>query len=269
MKSKIFNVLKYIYLYGMMFGVIGSIGAQNSQPTKEQFTEMLRKADSMVTFQDSDFSAEYSFEQTIPGQGTNTKKSMVFRRDKDNTYLIVMTMPKSDKGKGYLKEDNKLWLYDPVSRRYILTSAKDRFQNLNARNSDFTRSNLAGDYTVASGVRQKLGRFDCWVLDLDAKTDDLTFPHMRIWVSADSLVRKTEDYSLSGKSPVRITAFPDYQKVGSRFVPTEVVIVDMLNGAMINGKFESERTTYYITQPSLQPLPTSTFSKIYLEKLNE
>ena len=63
---------------------------------------------------------------------------MIYRRDKENTYLIVMVSPKSDKGKGYLKSDNKLWFYDPISRRFILTSAKDRFQNLNARNSDFT-----------------------------------------------------------------------------------------------------------------------------------
>ena len=67
----------------------------------------------------------------------------MFRRDRENTYLIVITKPEEDRGKGYLKSGNNLWFYDPVSRRFTFTSAKDRFQNMNARNSDFTRSNLA------------------------------------------------------------------------------------------------------------------------------
>ena len=61
------------------------------------------RADSLVTFLDSDFSAMYTFVQDIPGQGSSCKQAMVFRRDRENTYLIVITKPEEDKGKGYLK----------------------------------------------------------------------------------------------------------------------------------------------------------------------
>jgi hypothetical protein len=193
---------------------------------------------------------------------------MVFRRDTNNTYLIVIVKPDSDKGKGYLKSGNNLWLYDPLSRRFTFTSAKDRFQNMNARNSDFTRSNLAGDYKVLGSARQKLGRFDCWVLDLEAKTEDIGFPKMKIWVSDDGLVRKTEDYSFSGQH-LRTTAFPAYQQVGSRYVPETVVILDELRGSTINGSFVKERTTYTIARPSLQRLPDATFTKAWLENLSD
>ena len=232
------------------------------------FVKILRQADALVTFNDSDFSALYTFVQETPGQGSSTKQAMVFRRDKDNTYLIVIVKPEDDKGKGYLKSGNNLWFYDPVSRRFTFTNAKDRFQNMNARNSDFTRSNLAGDYRVIGSTRQKLGRFDCWVLDLEAKTDDISSPRMKIWISDDGLVRKTEDYSFSGQH-LRTTAFPTYQQVGSRFVPQTVVILDELRGAMINGTFVKERTTYTIARPSLQPLPDATFTKAWLENLSE
>ncbi len=143
---------------------------------------------------------------------------MVFRRDKENTYLIVIVKPEEDKGKGYLKSGNNLWFYDPVSRRFTFTSAKDRFQNMNARNSDFTRSNLAGDYRVSASARQKLGRFDCWVLDLEARTDDIGFPKMKIWVSDDGLVRKTEDYSFSGQH-LRTSGLPDIPAGGQPLCP--------------------------------------------------
>jgi outer membrane lipoprotein-sorting protein len=235
---------------------------------KPDFGQILKHADSLVTFESSDFSALYSFVQESPGQGNSTRQAMVFRRDKQNTYLIVLVKPDEDKGKGYLKSGNNLWFYDPVSRRFTFTSAKDRFQNMNARNSDFTRSNLAGDYKVTASARQKLGRFDCWMLDLQAKTDDIAFPKMKIWISDDGLVRKTEDYSFSGQH-LRTTAFPSYQQVGSRYVPDTVVILDELRGATINGSFVKEKTTYTITRPSLQGLPDATFTKTWLENLSD
>ena len=182
-------------LIGCSVALLGprSAGAQGSRAPDSM--KILRNADALVTFSDTDFSALYSFEQGIPGQGTSSKQAMVFRRDKDNEYLIVITKPQEDRGKGYLKSGDNLWFYDPVSRRFTFTSAKDRFQNMNARNSDFTRSNLPGDYKVTAYARQKLGKFDCWLFDLQAVSDDITFPKMKIWISDDGLVRKTEDYS--------------------------------------------------------------------------
>ena len=241
--------------------------AQESSSAPD-FVQILKKADSLVTFPDTDFSAVYSFVQETPGQGTSSKQAMVFRRDRENTYLIVIVQPEEDKGKGYLKSGNNLWYYDPVSRRFTFTSAKDRFQNMNARNSDFTRSNLAGDYRVIGSQRAKLGRYTCWLLDLQATSDDITFPRMKIWISDDGLVRKTEDYSYSGQH-LRTVAFPEYQEIGGRFIPTQVFIVDELRGAVINGKFVKERTTYTIARPSLQQLPDATFTKTWLEKLSE
>ncbi len=235
---------------------------------RPDFVQMLKRADALVTFSDSDFSALYSFVQETPGQGSSSKQAMVFRRDRENTYLIVIVQPQDDRGKGYLKSGDNLWFYDPVARRFTFTSAKDRFQNMNARNSDFTRSNLAGDYRVVDSQRAKLGVYDCWVMDMVATSDDITFPKMKIWISDDGLVRKTQDYSFSGQH-LRTVAFPQYQTIGGRFYPTTVVIVDELRGAVVNGKFEKERTTYTITRPSLQRLPDATFTKTWLEKLSE
>jgi Outer membrane lipoprotein-sorting protein len=245
----------------------GWLQAQSTAETPD-FHQILKRADALVTFPDSDFSAVYSFVQETPGQGTSSKEAMVFRRDSQNTYLIVIVKPEADRGKGYLKSGDNLWYYDPVSHRFTFTSAKDRFQNMNARNSDFTRSNLAGDYTVVGSQRVKLGIYDCWLLDLEARSSDITFPKMKIWISDDGLVRKTEDYSYSGQH-LRTVAFPRYLQIGGRFYPQLVVIVDELRGAMINGKFEHETTTYTISRPSLQRLPDATFTKTWLEKLSE
>jgi len=229
------------------------------------FKAMLRKVDALVTFTDSDFSAEYTIDQIKPGEGKNSTVAAIFRRDAEQKYLILVLQPQPDRGKGYLKIDDNFWLYDPISRAFTFTSAKERFQNSNARNSDFTRSTFATDYSITGSRREKLGKFDCWVLDLKAKSDSVTFAITKLWISDDNLIRKKEDYSLSGQI-LRTTAIPSYQQVGAHFVPVSMIILDNLQGRMVNGSFVNDRTVITIMKPSLERLPDALFSKAYLEK---
>jgi outer membrane lipoprotein-sorting protein len=230
--------------------------------------ELLKKADGLASYMDTDFSAEYTIVQDRPGQSRTTTVAGVFRRDVRNTYVIIIMQPAVSRGQGYLKQDRTLWFYDPESRRFNTTSSSERFQNTNARNSDFTRSTLADDYRITGGEDQQLGRFACRVLDLEAVTTEVTYPRMKIWISDDGLVRKTEDYSLSGQL-LRTTAFPDYYRVRGRFVPRAMLIVDALRGAMINGQFVNERTQITIGPPSFEKVADSVFSKTFLETVNQ
>ncbi len=232
-----------------------------------EYADLLRRADSLVSFLENDFSAEYTFVQDIPGEGRSVTKAAVFRRDGEAKYVIIVLEPSVNRGQGYLKVDETLWFYDPYSRRYNTSSAKDRFQNSNARNSDFTQSTLAQDYRVVSGSEERLGRFDCWLLELRATTDEVAYPKMKLWISKDGLVRKYEDYSLSGRL-LRTTAVPAYTRVGERYVPQKLLIVDALRGAEIDGRFRYEQTQISIAKPSLKTLPDSVFSKSFLESVS-
>jgi outer membrane lipoprotein-sorting protein len=232
------------------------------------FKVMLETVDSLVSFTDSDFSAEYKIEQSKPGEGANVTSAAIFRRDKDEKYLILILDPPTEKGKVYLKIGPSMWLYDPSSRRFDFTSSKERFQNSNARNSDFTRSTYASDYSIVSTKKEQLGKFLCWMLDLKANNDKVSFPRCKIWVSDDNLVRKTEDYSLSGQL-MRTRAVPSYQKINNRYVPDKLYIVDNLRGKTIGGKMQNETTVITVTKPSLNKLPDSIFTQAYLEKVSK
>jgi hypothetical protein len=229
--------------------------------------ELLAKVDSLVSYFDTDFSAEYTIVQDRPGQGLSTTVAGIFRRDSIETYVIVIMQPLISKGQGYLKQSNTLWFYDPQSRRFNTTSSADRFQNTNARNSDFTRSTLADDYKVITGENAVLGRFNCRLLTLEALTNEVTYPKMKVWISEDGLLRKTEDYSLSGQL-LRTSAIPDYYQIGKRFVPKQILFVDALRGAVINGIFQNEKTQITITGPSFVRVADSVFSKTFLESVN-
>ena len=229
--------------------------------------DLLRKADSLASYMDTDFSAEYTIIQEKPGQSRTKTVAGVFRRDSKETYVIVIMEPAISKGQGYLKQGKTLWFYDPDSKRFNSTSSQDRFQNTNARNSDFTRSTLAQDYRVNGGTDTMLGHLNCRVLTLEGVTNDLTYPKMKIWISEDGLVRKTEDYSLSGQL-LRTSAIADYWRIGNRYVPKQILFVDALRGANINGNFVNEKTQIAITRPSFNKLADSVFSKNFIESVN-
>jgi outer membrane lipoprotein-sorting protein len=233
----------------------------------QDYQALLAKADSLVNYPNNDFQARYTIVQDIPAQGRITTVASVFRRDKDNTYTMIIEEPVENRGQGYLKKDETLWVYDPVSRQFNSTSFTERFQNSNARNSDFTSSTLAQDYRVTGSQKVTLGRYQCTLLDLEAQVEGLSYPKMKIWIDEDNLVRKTEDYSLSGRL-LRTSLIPAYHDLGSLYVPHKVLFVDHLEGAMVKGTFQNEKTQITIENPSLTDLPASVFSKSFLERMS-
>ena len=233
----------------------------------EDFQTLLDEADSLVNYPGRDFAGQYTIVQDKPGQGRTTTIAAIFRRDSEDTYVIVIQEPSVNKGQGYLKQGRTLWFYDPESKRFNSTASTDRFQNSNARNSDFTQSTLAQDYDVVSGTEVKLGSFDCWLLELEANNTEVTYPKMKIWISKDGLVRMTEDYSLSGQH-LRTTAISGYYNIKGTYVPKVFIFEDQLRGANINGQFHKERTLVEIARPSFEALPNSVFSKSFLESVN-
>ncbi len=204
-----------------------------------------------------------------PGQARTTTVAALFRRDSQETYVITIMKPSVSKGQGYLKSGGTLWFYDPESKRFNTTSSSERFQNTNARNSDFTRSTLSEDYRVVGGSDVRLGKFNCRLLELEVKpgVKGIEYPKMRLWISDDGLVRKSEDYSLSSQL-LRTTAIPDYHNINGRFVPKGILLVEALKGGMVNGAFVNEKTQITITEPSFSKLSDSVFSLTFLETVN-
>jgi outer membrane lipoprotein-sorting protein len=256
-----YKKIQYLILPVLFVFTTASLHAVSDQ-------ELLVKVDSLVSYTGVDFSAEYTIVQDKPGQGLSTTVAGIFRRDSSETFVIVIMEPSISKGQGYLKQGKTLWFYDPESRYFNTTSNADRFQNTNARNSDFTRSTLSEDYKVTAGEDATLGRFNCRLLTLEAITKDVTYPKMKVWISEDGLLRKSEDYSLSGQL-LRTSAIPDYYQINGRFVPKQILFVDALQGAFINGRFMNEKTQITISRPSFSRVADSVFSKTFLESVNQ
>jgi outer membrane lipoprotein-sorting protein len=232
-------------------------------------TQLLKQADNLASYFGTDYSAEYTIVQDKPGEKSRTTTiAGIFRRDSKETYVIIILEPEISRGQGYLKQSKTLWFYDPESKRFNVTSSNERFQNTNANNSDFTRSTLSEDYKVVSGQNATLGQFKCRLLTLEATSKGVQYPRMKIWISEEGLVRKAEDYSLSWQL-LRTEAFLDYQQIEGRYVPKQILFVDALRGAKVNGTFVNEKTLITIGKPSFAHVNDSVFSKTFLETVNQ
>ncbi|MBL8966408.1 MAG: outer membrane lipoprotein-sorting protein [Spirochaetaceae bacterium] len=225
------------------------------------FRKILTLIDERSTFPKIDFSAVVQMKTTDPEKGDSDEKSAFFRRDSLDAFLILQLEPSTKKGQGMLLVSDNLWKYDPVSRKFSHSSLKDNYGDSAAKNSDFRSSSKAKDYKVAAASSGALGKFDCWILELEAVRDDVTYPFMKLWVSkSDNLLLKAEEYSLTRRL-LRTSLFPSYSKLADKYIATRSIFQD----GLVAGK----RTEIIITDLSVKALPDDMFTKSYLEKVGK
>ena len=252
--------------------LIGALVASSALYAQNANQALLQKAEANTAFYGTDFTGTYAVRQEKPGEGRNDIDARMYRRDSDNKWTILITGPAKDRGKGYLQYDSNIWFFDPADRRFTFSSARDKFQNTNANNSDFAPQHYARDYSIVSATDVQLGNFSCTLFDLKAKVDNVDYPQLKLWVSKDDgLVRKKEDYSLSGKK-LRTTLIPSYQlvrsKSGEHRVPVNMIIMDNLRGKKSGNKMEYERTLISISNIVFDKVDDSVYTKPYLEMMS-
>lgn len=233
------------------------------------FEDLLKKAEDNTSFAGTDFKGDYTVVQEKPGEGKKITEAIMYRRDVSEKWTILITGPVKEKGKGYLQFDGNIWFYDPADNCFTFTNAKDKFQGTNANNSDFAPQHYSRDYKIRSAEEVMLGKMSCVLFTLDAKVDSVDYPMLKVWVTKDDgLVRKKEDYSLSGQK-LRTTAIPSYQTVKSGTksyqIPVNMLIVDNLKGKKIDGKMQNERTQITITNVIFESVSDAVYTKPYLE----
>lgn len=260
---------KIVLFLGCLFVGVGLLAAEIS---KSDAAALLQKAEDNTCFYNTDMKGDYQIVHDKPGEGRNVISAILYRRDSQKKWTILITGPEKDKGKGYLQFDSNIWFYDPADKRFTFSSARDKFQNTNANTSDFAPQLYVSDYSMESYDEVKLGKFDCVVFTLKAVSKNVAYPELKLWVSKDDgLMRKREDYSLSHQR-LRTIAVPSYQKVRNTekeySIPVNMVIQDHLRGKKINEKVEYEKTVISISNVVFEPVEDIVYTKPYLETMS-
>src|SRR5512132_4429635 len=82
---------------------------------------------------------------------------LVFRRDQDDKQMFLFTKPKAEAGKGYLRLEKNLWLYDPSVGRWERRTERERIGGTDTRRGDLDESRLVEEYDAKFEGEEKLG----------------------------------------------------------------------------------------------------------------
>ena len=218
---------------------------------------MLKAIDANGDFGTQDYSAVFTIVTQKPNEKDSVMQVKLFRRDEHDQMVWIMQKPEAQKGQGFLKVDENVWMYDPESGKFSHSTMKETIQNSKAKSSDLKRTTYADDYDVASWEEGMLGKYPVYVLTLKAKNDEVSYPMLKLSIRKDKpLALKEEDYSLSERLMRTVLFPPRYIEVAGRTVYSQMLIEDDLN--------PGEKSQLTIADVSVAQLPDATFSKAFL-----
>jgi hypothetical protein len=189
---------------------------------------------------------------------------LVFRRDEDDKQMFLFTKPKSEAGKGYLRIEKNLWMYDPATGRWERRTERERIGGSDTRRGDLDESRLAEEYDAAYEGAEKLGVYDVWRISLTVKPGvDVAFPLVKLWVDQATLnVLKRQEFALSRRL-MRTAYYPRWKKVfsaskkGDVWYPEEMRFFDEVE--------KGNSTLVIIKEIDLRALEANLFTKAWLE----
>lgn len=237
--------------------------AQAADLTEAQAIEIIKLVDERQR-NSGDYKSLALVKEKLRNKEPRVFQAMVYRRDKDDKFMILFTKPKEEAGKAYLKIDKNLWNYDPGTGKWERRTEREKLAGTNSRRSDFDESRLAEEYTAKYEGGDKLGDFNVYKFRLTSKPGiDVAYPMIVLWVDqAEKNVLKREEYALSGKL-MRRSLYPKWEpkysesKKANVFVPRFIHIYDELE--------KGNSTDVEITETDLKPLEENIFTKAWIE----
>ncbi len=105
---------------------------------------MLKAIDANGDFGTQDYSAVFTIVTQKPSEKDSVMQVKLFRRDEHDQMVWIMQKPEAQKGQGFLKVDENIWMYDPESGKFSHSTMKEQIQNSKAKSSDLKRTTLRG-----------------------------------------------------------------------------------------------------------------------------
>ncbi|MCK6545041.1 outer membrane lipoprotein-sorting protein [Myxococcota bacterium] len=211
-----------------------------------------------------DYKALVFIEEKEKDKNDLVYEAVVYRRDADDKLMILFLKPKSEAGKGYLRLDKNLFMYDPTVGKWERRTERERIGGTSSRRADYDESRLAEEYDAKYVGEEALGKFAVHHIELKAKAGvDVAYPVVHVWVDkATNNMLKRQDMALSGRL-MRTTYYPKWEKMFSKskngdiYFPREIRIFDEVE--------KGNSTTVIIRDVDLNALESNIFTKAWLE----
>ncbi len=246
-------------MFALLFHVAAALGA----PSDSDMVRMLTVIDDRQQ-NNGDYKSLVYIENKQAGKSDLVYQALVYRRDADDKLIILFAKPQSEAGKGYLRLENNLFLFDPTVGKWERRTERERIGGTSSNRQDFDQSRLHEEYTPAFVAEEKLGKFAVNHLKLAVKANaDVAYPAADLWLDTSTgNVLKRQDYADSGRL-MRTTYYPAWNKIFSEskradvYFPKEIRIIDEVE--------KGRATTVVIQEVDLKPLDPNIFTKAWLE----
>ena len=140
--------------------------------------------------------------------------------------LVKFVAPPRNVGRSLLALGRDLWIYLPDAGKPVRIPFSQRLVG-QVSNGDVARADYAGDYEASLAAEESVGGVACYVIDLKAKTKDVTYAAVKYWVSKDGRRPvKAEFYAGTG-TLLKSGTFEAFKEiVGGRSLATRLTLVD-------------------------------------------
>jgi hypothetical protein len=211
-----------------------------------------------------DYKALVFIDQKEKGKNDLVYEAVVYRRDTEGKMVIMFLKPKSEAGKGYLRLEKNLFMYDPTVGKWERRTERESIGGTSSQRRDFDAPSFADDFTPAYVGEEKLGKFAVHHLKLTVKEGkDVAYPVVELWIDVETgNMLKIQEFALSGKL-MRTGYYPKWEKVFSNdkkadvFFPKEIRLFDEVE--------KGNSTTIVMRKVDLEALPDNIFTKAWME----
>jgi hypothetical protein len=170
--------------------------------------------------------------------------------------FVKFVSPPRNVGRSLLALDRDLWIYLPDAGKPVRIPLAQRLVGQVA-NGDLARVDYAGDYEAVLLGRESIDGVACDVLDLKAKTKDVTYAAIKYWVARDE-PRPMRAEFYAGTGTLLKTGSYDF-KAGRRLV-TRITLVDAIR--------KDRKSTMDFGDVVVRDLPDKYFDKNYMKTLD-
>jgi len=244
----------------LLAGAAARAGAQGARKQNDPRAERIVQAyEDKLNLRGLDVTSTFTLVQKQEGQADRVLRIRIYRRDAADTFTLIFQYPDSEKGKGYYRSGDDLFLYLPSTREFVYRNRKDDVGSTDIRTDMFGQPKTLEQYWVGYLGTDTVNKWECDVVRLEGRNPDVTFPVQKwFFRKSDGLPVKVENFSLS-ETLLRTYYYIDYARVaGGKVLFSRLLAVNHLE--------KNQRTLLTNEEVSTARIPDYTFSKAYLEE---
>ncbi|HUX50205.1 MAG TPA: hypothetical protein VMW73_05370, partial [Spirochaetia bacterium] len=168
MRNRLSIGVARIVAFAALLMILGSGFAVAQNQSDPEALKLVKSFENKLNLEGLDVTDTFTLVQKKPGEADRVLQIKVYRRDSANVFTLIFQYPTSEKGKGYYRNGNDLYLYLPTTREFVYRNRKDDVGSTDVRTDTFGRLELEKQFQLAMEGQAQIAQWTCDVVKLTA-----------------------------------------------------------------------------------------------------